>query len=152
MYRPGCLEHFVLNQLQNNPDFIAELDYVMELNGKLIGQNIFMKVVIKADNGSDIPIVTMGPICITPELKILSRNPDFIIVEDDAILTPLPIDDEISGLSAILLNEALTKRVIEDNLAKYNQSNHIKIYGDNTIISKSQLVLRIITAKLIDFF
>ena len=69
VYRPGCLEHFVLNQLRNNPDFIAELDYVMELNGRLIGQNIFMKAVIKADDGSDIPIVTMGPICITPELK-----------------------------------------------------------------------------------
>lgn len=69
VYRPGCLEHFVLNQLRNNPDFIAELDYVMELNGKLIGQSIFMKAVIKADDGRDIPIVTMGPICITPELK-----------------------------------------------------------------------------------
>ena len=69
VYRPGCLEHFVLNQLRNNPAFIAELDYVMELNGKLIGQNIFMKAVIKADDGSNIPIVTMGPICITPELK-----------------------------------------------------------------------------------
>ena len=69
VYRPGCLEHFVLNQLRNNPDFIAELDYVMELNGKLIGQNIFMKAMIKADDGRDIPIVTMGPICITPELK-----------------------------------------------------------------------------------
>lgn len=69
VYRPGCLEHFVLSQLRNHTDFIAELDYVMELNGKLIGQNIFMKAVIKADDGRDIPIVTMGPICIIPELK-----------------------------------------------------------------------------------
>lgn len=69
VYRPGCLEHFVLNQLRYNPDFIAELDYVMKLNGKLIGQNIFMKAVIKADDGNDIPIVTMGPICISPEFK-----------------------------------------------------------------------------------
>ena len=69
VYRPGCLEHFVLNRLRNNPDFIAELDYVMELNGKLIGQIVFMKAVLKADDGRDIPIVTIGPICITPELK-----------------------------------------------------------------------------------
>lgn len=69
VYRPGCLEHFVLNQLRNNPDFITEMDYVMELNGKLIGQNIFMKAELKSDDGSDIPIVTMGPICITLELK-----------------------------------------------------------------------------------
>ena len=28
-------------------------------------------------------------------IEIFSRNPDFIILEDDAVLTPLPIDDEI---------------------------------------------------------
>ena len=69
IYRPGCLEHYVLNQLRENPDFVKELDFVMEENGKLIGQNIFMKAVIKADDGRDIPIMTMGPICITPRLK-----------------------------------------------------------------------------------
>ena len=69
VYRPGCLEHYVLNQLRENPDFVTELDFVMEENGKLIGQNIFMKAVIKADDGRDIPIMTMGPICITPRLK-----------------------------------------------------------------------------------
>ena len=31
-------------------------------------------------------------------IEIFSRNPDFIILEDDAVLTPLPIDDEISSL------------------------------------------------------
>lgn len=39
-------------------------------------------------------------------IEIFSRNPDFIILEDDAILTPLPIDDEISSLSAVLLNKS----------------------------------------------
>ena len=69
VYRPGCLEHYVLNQLREDPDFVAELDLVMLEDGKLIGQNIFMKAVIKADDGRDIPIMTMGPICIAPELK-----------------------------------------------------------------------------------
>ncbi len=39
-------------------------------------------------------------------IEIFSRNPNFIILEDDAVLTPLPMDEEISSLSAILLNEA----------------------------------------------
>lgn len=69
VYRPGCLEHYVLNQLRNDPDFVPELDFVMEKNGVLIGQNIFMRAVIKADDGRDIPIMTMGPICIAPEYK-----------------------------------------------------------------------------------
>lgn len=38
-------------------------------DGKLIGQNMFMRTSIKADDGRNIPIMTMGPICITPELK-----------------------------------------------------------------------------------
>ena len=69
VYRPGCLEHYVLHQLRDDDAFIPELDFVMEQNGKLIGQNMFMNAVIKADDGREIPIMTMGPICITPELQ-----------------------------------------------------------------------------------
>ena len=69
VYRPGCLEHYVLNQLRTDAAFVPELDFVMEKDGQLIGQNVFMHAVIKADDGREIPIMTMGPICITPELK-----------------------------------------------------------------------------------
>ncbi len=69
VYRPGCLEHYVLNQLRNDEAFVHELNFVMEKDGRIIGQNMFMKAVIKADDGRDIPIVTMGPICIANELK-----------------------------------------------------------------------------------
>ncbi len=69
VYRPGCFEHFVLNQLRNDSAFVSELDFVMEKDGELIGQNMFMRAVIKADDGRDIPIFTMGPICIAPEFK-----------------------------------------------------------------------------------
>ena len=69
VYRPGCLEHYVLNQLRNDEAFVPELNFVMEKDGKIIGQNMFMRTVIKADDGSDLPIMTMGPICITPELQ-----------------------------------------------------------------------------------
>ena len=69
VYRPGCLEHYVLYQLRNDKAFVPELNFVMEKDGRLIGQNMFMRAVIKADDGRDIPIMTMGPICITPELQ-----------------------------------------------------------------------------------
>ncbi len=69
VYRPGCLEHYVLNQLRNDGAFVPELDFVMVKDGQLIGQNMFMHAIIKADDGRDIPIMTMGSICITPELK-----------------------------------------------------------------------------------
>lgn len=69
VYRPGCLEHYVLHTLRDDPAFVPELDFVMEQDGKLIGQNVFMRAVIKSDDGTDIPIMAMGPICITPELQ-----------------------------------------------------------------------------------
>lgn len=69
VYRPGCLEHYVLHQLRDDPAFVKELNFVMEADGRLIEQNIFMRANIRADDGRDIPILTMGPICITPELK-----------------------------------------------------------------------------------
>lgn len=69
VYRPGCTEHYVLHQLRNDPAFVPELDFVMEKDGKLIGQNMFMRAFITADGGRNIPIMTMGPICISPEFK-----------------------------------------------------------------------------------
>lgn len=33
VYRPGCTEHYVLHCYRNNPDFIPELDFVMEEAG-----------------------------------------------------------------------------------------------------------------------
>ena len=69
VYRPGCLEHYVLKSLRDDPDFVPELDFVMEKDGRIIGQNVFVRALIKADDDRDIPIMTMGPICIAPELK-----------------------------------------------------------------------------------
>ena len=69
VYRPGCSEHYVMHVLRNDPAFVKELNLVMEKDGRLIGQNMFMRTVIDADDGRTIPILTMGPIGITPELK-----------------------------------------------------------------------------------
>jgi predicted N-acetyltransferase YhbS len=69
VYRPGCSEHYVMHVLRHDPAFIPELDFVMEQDGRLIGQNMFMHTVIDADDGRTVPVLTMGPICIIPELK-----------------------------------------------------------------------------------
>ena len=69
VYKPGCSEHYVLHVLRDDPAFVNELDFVMEKDGRLIGQNVFMRTVINADDGRDIDVLTMGPICITPDLK-----------------------------------------------------------------------------------
>ena len=69
VYRPGCSEHYVIHMLRGDPAFVPELDFVMEKDGRLIGQNMFMRTRIDADDGRVIEVLTMGPIGIAPELK-----------------------------------------------------------------------------------
>ena len=84
VYKPGCAEHYVIHVLRDDPAFVPELDFVMHLSvqqndpmdhsvaeqdGKLIGQNMFMKTIIEADDGRTVDVLTMGPIGITPKLK-----------------------------------------------------------------------------------
>ena len=69
VYRPGCTEHYVLHCYRSNPDFIPELDFVMETDGVLMGHVMFSKAEIVADDGRHIPILTFGPISIAPEYK-----------------------------------------------------------------------------------
>ena len=69
VYRPGCSEHYVLHTLRDDPCFIKELDLVMELDDRIIGQNMFMRAVIESDDGGTVPVLMMGPICIANDLK-----------------------------------------------------------------------------------
>ena len=69
VYRPGCLEHYVLHQFRDRPDFVPELDLVMELDGAIIGHVMYARSAIKTDDGRTVPIMTFGPISIAPEFK-----------------------------------------------------------------------------------
>ena len=69
VYRPGCSEHYVIHVLRDDPAFVKELDLVMEMDGCIVGQNMFMETIIRADDGREVPVLTMGPIGITPALK-----------------------------------------------------------------------------------
>ena len=69
VYRPGCLEHYVLHCYRDDAAFVPELDLVMEVDRKIIGHVMYVRSEIKAENGRKIPIMTFGPISIAPEYK-----------------------------------------------------------------------------------
>ncbi len=46
------------------------------------------------------------------QIELFSRTPDVIKLEDDAHLTPIPVDGDLSSLSAILLNDDYYNYVI----------------------------------------
>lgn len=68
-YRPGCSEHYVLHQFRNRPDFVKELDYVIEEDGKIVAHIMYCKSEIICDNGGIIPIMTFGPVSVLPEYQ-----------------------------------------------------------------------------------
>jgi len=69
VYRPGCQEHYVLHRFRDDPAYVPELAFVMERAGRLIGQNMFVRAAVRADDGREVPILAMGPICIAPSLQ-----------------------------------------------------------------------------------
>lgn len=69
VYRPGCTEHYVLNQYRTNPDFIPELDLVMTEDDKIIGHVMFSKAELVLDDSRHVPSWTFGPISIHPDYK-----------------------------------------------------------------------------------
>ena len=69
MYRPGCMEHYVLHCLRNDPAFVPELDFVMEREGELIGQIVYVRGEIACGGGRTLPVMTFGPIGIAPAFK-----------------------------------------------------------------------------------
>lgn len=69
VYRPGCMEHYVLHCYRDREDFVPELDFVIEKDGEIIGHVMYVRAKIQADDGREIPIMTFGPISIAPEYK-----------------------------------------------------------------------------------
>lgn len=73
VYRPGCLEHYVMHCLRNDNAFIPELNFVMTINKDgqetLIGQAMCMRAELTLDDGTTYPIMTLGPIGIHPDYK-----------------------------------------------------------------------------------
>ena len=37
IYVPGCIEHYLVHTMRSHEDFIPELDFVLELDGQVIG-------------------------------------------------------------------------------------------------------------------
>ena len=69
VYKPGCLEHYVLHVMRSSPGFINDLNFVMEEDGELIGQVVFHEAELVMKDGSKLPIATFGPIGIRPDKK-----------------------------------------------------------------------------------
>ena len=89
VYRPGCCEHYVIHCYRSDPAFVPELDYVMELDGELIGQIMYVRSEIECDDGRTVPIMTFGPIGIAPKYKRQGYGKR--LLEKPFLFVPIPL-------------------------------------------------------------
>lgn len=66
LYVPGCVEHYLVHIMREHQDFIPELDFVLELDGQVIGNIMYTKAQLVAQDGAKKEILTFGPVCIAP--------------------------------------------------------------------------------------
>ena len=64
LYMPGCVEHYLVHQMRGHPDFIPQLDLVLELDGAVIGYIMYTKATLTDVSGHVKDVLTFGPLCI----------------------------------------------------------------------------------------
>ena len=69
VYRPGCFEHFVIHKLRADEDFVKELDYIIEEDGKIISNIVYALGRIKKDNGKVEKVLIFGPVSVLPDYQ-----------------------------------------------------------------------------------
>lgn len=69
VYIPGCVEHYLVHIMRSHEDFIPELDFVIELDGQVIGNVMYTKSRLIDEKGEEKSIITFGPVSIIPEYQ-----------------------------------------------------------------------------------
>ena len=69
VYRPGCLEHYVLHNLRAEDCFIPELSYCIEENGKIAAHIAYAKAEVTGDDGIVRDVAIFGPVSVLPEMQ-----------------------------------------------------------------------------------
>jgi predicted N-acetyltransferase YhbS len=55
--------------MRNTEAFIRNLDIVAEIEGKIVGNIVYSKAKIAADNGASCEVITFGPLSVLPEYQ-----------------------------------------------------------------------------------
>jgi len=66
LYVPGCSEHYCLHNMRCSSDFISELDFVAELNGKLVGNIVYTHGKLISATGETHKVISFGPVSVLP--------------------------------------------------------------------------------------
>lgn len=67
LYVPGCAEHYLVHIMRSHQDFIPQLDFVLELDGRIVGSILYTKAHLVDEAGTEKEVLTFGPVCVMPE-------------------------------------------------------------------------------------
>ena len=65
VYKPGADEHYYVHMMRNHP----ELAFVLEKDGKIIGNIMYTKAWLEDEDGKRKEILSFGPLCVAPEYQ-----------------------------------------------------------------------------------
>ena len=68
-YIPGCTEHYLVHIMRSHEDFVADLDFVLEADGEIIGNIMYTKATLTDENNVKKDILTFGPISVLPKFQ-----------------------------------------------------------------------------------
>ena len=69
VYKPGADEHYFVHMMRSHPDFIPELAFVLELEGRIIGNIMYTKAWLEDEDGQRREILSFGLLCVAPEFQ-----------------------------------------------------------------------------------
>lgn len=65
---PGCDEHYLVHHLRRHADYLPELSFVAEVDGRIVGHVATTRSVLVSDT-RELSTITMGPISVHPEFQ-----------------------------------------------------------------------------------
>ena len=69
VYKPGADEHYFVHQMRSHPDFLPELAFVLEKDGRIVGSILYTRAWLEDEDGHRKEIVSFGPLCVAPEFQ-----------------------------------------------------------------------------------
>lgn len=69
VYSPGCSEHLILHKLRQSPQYVPQLDCVLEHEGKLVAHIAYAEGTLTDETGSTQPLLLFGPVSVLPKFQ-----------------------------------------------------------------------------------
>ena len=107
VYKPGADEHYYVHMMRKHPDFIPELAFVLEKDGKIIGNIMYTKAWLEDESGKRKEILSFGPLCVAPKYqrqklgKVLIEHSFELTTSSANEIVPSDSGKQSSGLNTL---------------------------------------------------